>query len=102
MFIVGTCIKLRMIQYLKRTTASTNTTIQVDDMVLFEQMVNAVNGPLILTQFFHILFPSYTQGILGNLVFCSLWSAFASIAIYHRAIGGFGIVVVRQVLNVFV
>ena len=97
MFIMGTFIKLRMIQHLKCTPRSTSTTIQIDDMVLFEQIVNAINGPLILVQIAHVLFSSYTRVIFGNIVFCSIWTAFSSITLIHRAIGGFGIAIVRQV-----
>ena len=97
MFLLGTFIELRMIKYLKGTKRSTNTTIQVDDMVLFEQIVNSVNGPLILAQIVHLLFPSYTQEMFGNIIFCSIWETISKFALSHRAIGGFGIVVVRQV-----
>ena len=97
MLLVGTFVKFRMVQYLRGTKRSTNTTIQVDDMVLFEQIVNAVNGPLILILIVRILFPFYTKEILGRTTFCYIWGIFAALAFAHRAIGGFGIAFVRQV-----
>lgn len=100
MLIVGTFIKLRMVQYLRGTKRSTNTTIQVDDMVLFEQIVNAINGPLIMLLIVRILFPYNTKGIMGNIIFCYIWGIFAGFAFAHRAIGGFGIAFVRQVLSI--
>ena len=100
MFIVGTFVKTSMIRFLKQRKSSTRTTLQVDDLVLFEQLVNLINGPLILMQLAHILFPSYTQQVLGNIVFCSSWSTLMAIGLFHRAIGGLGIAVVRQVFIV--
>ena len=97
MFIIGTFVKLRMIRYLKHTRKSTSTTVQVDDLVLFEQFVNLINGPIIVIQFVHILFPSYTKDKLGNIIFCSIWSGLMAIGTFQRAIGGFGIAAVRQV-----
>ena len=100
--IVGTFVKLRTIQYLRHTRRSTSTTIQVDDLVLFEQLVNSINGPIIFIQLVHILFPSYTRELLGNIVFCSIWSALMAIGTFHRAIEGFGIAAVRQVITLHV
>ena len=100
--IVGTFVKLRTIQYLRHTRRSTSTTIQVDDLVLYEQLVNSINGPIIFIQLVHILFPSYTRELLGNIVFSSIWSALMAIGIFHRAIVGFGIAAVRQVHSLYV
>ena len=68
-------------------------------MILFEQFVNLINGSIILIQLIHLLFPSYTREKLGNIVFGSIWSALLAVGTYHRAIGGLGIAVVRQVYN---
>ena len=73
-------------------------TIQLDDLILFEQKVNLINGPLIFAQLLRLLFPTCMRKILGNTVFCSAWAALAMFTLFHRAIGGFGIAVVRQVL----
>ena len=99
MFIVGTFIMIRTIQYLKHKDTSTSNTVQLDDIILFEQFVNLINGSIILIQLIHLLFPSYTREKFGNIVFGSIWSALMAVGIFHRAIGGFGIAVVRQVDN---
>ena len=72
----------------------------MDDLVLFEQLVNSVNGMTILLQLIHLLIPSYTEELLGNIAFCSIWSFFVALCMFHRAIGGLGIAAVRQVSNV--
>ena len=93
---IGTCIKFRIIQYLQNVTV-TNTVIHVDDLILFEHQVNLINAPLIFMQLLRILFPFFMTDILGNIVFVSLWASLGSFALFHRAIGGFGIAGVRQV-----
>ena len=93
--IIGTYVKFKMIQYLQTRDRSTNTTIQVDDLVLAEQKVNLVNGPLILMQLILILFPSCGKDILGNIPFCFGFAVLSSCALFHRAAGGLGIAVVR-------
>ena len=99
MLIVGTFIKVRIIHYLLQPRSkSTSTTIQLDDLILFEQEVNLINGLLIFAQLLPLFFPSSMREILGNTVFCSSWVALAMFALFHRAIGGFGIALVRQVM----
>ena len=73
----------------------------MDDLILFEQKVNLINGPLIFAQLLRLFFPTPMREILGNTAFCSSWVALAMFALFHRAIGGFGIAVVRQVLLCF-
>ena len=97
--IAGTYIKFKIIQYLQRRSIRTNIVIHVDDLILFEQKVNLINGPLILLQLLRILFPFWMKDILGNIEFCTVWAAFANIAILYRAIGGLGIAGVRQVVK---
>ena len=99
MLIIGTFIKARIIHYLMLPRSkSTSTTIQLDDLILFEQKVNLINGLLIFAQLLRLLFPTSMREILGNTAFCSAWVALVIFALFHRAIGGFGIAVVRQVL----
>ena len=95
--IVGTFIELSIIQYLTRPTRprSTSTTIQVDDIMLFEHVVNLINGPMIFVKIFHFACHSYTKEIFGNMVFSSVWKVMAVFVSYHRAIGGLRIAGVR-------
>ena len=53
-FIVGTYVEQKMIQYLK--SPATNKT-DIDALILFEQRVNLVNGPVILLQLLRIIVP---------------------------------------------
>ena len=92
---IGSYIKYKMIEYLQRKDRSTNTTIQVDDMVLFEQRVNLLNGPLIFMQLIRILLPSCMEDILGNIPFCFVYAVLSTCALVHRAAGGLGIAGVR-------
>ena len=98
--VIGTYIKFRIIQYLQNVTV-TNTVIHVDDLILFEHKVNLINAPLIFMQLLRILFPFFMKEILGNIVFVSLWGSLGAFALFHRAIGGFGIAGVRQVFCVW-
>ena len=93
--VIGTFVKFKIIQYLQRRSKSTNTTIQVDDLVLFEQKVNLINGGLIFMQLIRILFPSCMKDILGNIGFCFFYLVLSTCATVHRALGGCGIAVVR-------
>ena len=95
--IVGTFVELSILQYLTRRTRpkSTNTTIQVDEIVLFEHAVNLLNGPMIFVKMLHFTFHMYTEVIFGNMVFSSVWKVFAAFVSLHRAIGGLGIAGVR-------
>ena len=63
----------------------------MDELVLVEQCVNLINGPLIFLQLLHLSIPAYTKQIFESFVFCSVRHVFLRIAIYHRAIGGLGI-----------
>ena len=99
MLVIGTYIKLRIIQYLQSVTV-TNTVIHVDDLILFEHKVNLINAPLIFMQLLRILFPFFMKEVLGNIVFVTLWASIGSFALFHRAIGGIGIAGVRQVLYI--
>ena len=67
----------------------------MDELVLVEQCVNLINGPLIFLQLLHLSIPAYTKQIFENFVFCSVRHLLLRIAIYHRAIGGLGIAGVR-------
>ena len=67
----------------------------MDELVLLEQSINVLNGPLILMQFLHYVVPSYTMHIFEGFFFCSVRYLLSLIAFYHRAIGGLGIAVVR-------
>ena len=94
--IIGTFVNFNVIQLLLgRGRKSTKTTIQVDELVLVEQCVNLINGPLIFLQLLHLSIPAYTKQIFESFVFCSVRHLLLRIAIYHRAIGGLGIAGVR-------
>ena len=69
----------------------------MDELVLLEQSVNLINGPLIFLQLLHLSAPSHTIDIFEGFVFCSVRFLLLHIAIYHRAIGGLGIAGVRVI-----
>ena len=105
MLIIGTYIKLKIVQYLQSNRIS-NTIIQVDDLILFEHRVNFINGPVIIMQLLCFWFPITMTKVLGNIMFSSLFGVCGKLALFHRAIGGLGIAGVRyahitatQILN---
>lgn len=95
--IVGTFIEMSIIQYLTRPARpkSTATTIQVDEIVIFEHVVNVINGPMIFVKMIHFGSNLYMREIFGNMVFSSVWKVLGAFVTFHRAIGGVGIAGVR-------
>ena len=59
-FIVGTYVEQKMIQYLK--SPATNKT-DIDALILFEQRVNLVNGPVILLQLVRLVVPLHISNL---------------------------------------
>ena len=97
MLIVGTNIKFKIIQYL-RTRRRCNVGIiivDVDEMILFEHLINLLNIPIILLQLLRILFPISITRVLGNMASCFIIEVIGSFVIFHRSIGGLGIAAVR-------
>ena len=107
MWIAGTYINMKIIQYLldsKPTHAPysrSSQLIRIDDLIIFEQRVNLVCSPLILCQILLLLFPHFMEGVLENAVIVSIVETCGAFAVFHRAIGGLGIAGVRQALSAF-
>ena len=107
MWIAGTYINMKIIQYLfdsKPTHApysSSSQLIRIDDLIIFEQRVNLICSPLILCQILLLLFPHFMEGVLENTVVISIVETCGAFAVFHRAIGGLGIAGVRQALLAF-
>ena len=57
---MGTYVEHKMIQYLK--SPATNKT-DIDALILFEQRVNLVNGPVILLQLVRFLVPLHISNL---------------------------------------
>ena len=93
--VVGTFVKFNIIHLLRYRKRSTATTIQVDDLVLLEHCINAINGPIIFLYFLKLTIPSHTMHIFEGFVFSSVRFLLAQLAFYHRIIGGLGIAGVR-------
>ena len=97
-FIVGTyieCSAIWYLQYLQRKKISKS---YIDELILFQQRVNMLNGPFILLQMLAIIIPAATVGyIAANAVFCVIAEVVFSLPIIHRAVGGVGIAGIRQV-----
>ena len=57
---MGTYVEHKMIQYLK--SPATNKT-DIDALILFEQRVNLVNGPVILLQLVRLVVPLHISNL---------------------------------------
>ena len=88
----GTYIEWKMIQYLWSTTTPKS---DIDDLILFEQLVNLICFPFILMQLIWTLFPTVFAELFSNAVVCVTLEAFISVVVFHRAIGGLGIAIIR-------
>ena len=71
--------------------------INVDELILFEQKVNLLNGPVIAVQLLRVVVPAPLNGVFRHSALCVTMETAASFAVLHRAIGGLGIALVRQV-----
>ena len=95
-FIIGTIIEFNIIQYLRHTgRRSTATTIQLDELVLFEHSVNIVNAPILFFNLLYLSIPAFNLQIFESVAFGSVWHIAFSFALFHRAIGGMGIAGLR-------
>ena len=104
MWIAGTYINFKIIEYLQSSNpspipfSSNSQLIRVDDLIIFEQKVNLVCSPIMLWQLLRLLSP-FMKHLLGNSPIISIMETCGVFAVFHRAIGGFGIAVVRQVIS---
>ena len=71
--------------------------INVDELILFEQKVNLLNGPVIVVQLLRIVVPAPSNGVFRHSALCVTMETAAAFAVLYRAIGGLGIALVRQV-----
>ena len=76
--IAGTYVEHKMIEFLK--SPATNKT-DIDALILFEQLVNLINAPVILLQMVRILVPlrltnGYPVAVQGGQPFCDVMSKF--------------------------
>ena len=97
-FIAGTYIECTAIWYLQFLQREKISKSYIDELILFEQRVNTLNGLFILLQMLAIIIPATTfRNIAANYVFCIITEVLLSLPIIHRAIGGVGIAGIRQV-----
>ena len=93
--LVGTRVKFKIIQYLLVSRRCNVGVINVDDIILFEHLINLLNIPVILLQLLRILFPAPIRLVFGNIQMVSVIEIIGSFTLFHRAIGGLGIATVR-------
>ena len=93
----GTFVKCKMIRFLK---APRHHKTAIDDLTLFEQLINLLNGPVISMQLLRILNPPPLWCIFESNVVCRITEATVMFALCHRSLGGTVIAGVRQVQHV--
>ena len=86
-----------MIQFLR---APRHHKTAIDDLTLFEQLINLLNGPVICMQLLRILNPPLLRPLFENIVVCRMTEATVMLALCHRSLGGTVIAGVRQVRHV--
>ena len=91
-------MKCKMIRFL---TTDRPCKTAIDSLILFEQLINLVNGPVILMQLLRIFNPQPLCPLFRNIVFCRAMEATVTFALCHRSLGGTVIAGVRQVHHVF-
>ena len=92
-FTLGTYVQWKTITYLDiRKRAKVNKSY-IDELILFEQRVNSLNGPFILMQLLALVIPVKIE----NSVLCVVMEVILALTLFHRALGGAGIAGVRQV-----
>ena len=84
-FLLGSLVKFKMIQYLRAPRPHRSL---IDDLTLFEQQVNLINGPVILLQLLRILDPRPLHPLFNNVWFCWIMEAMVLFTVSHRAVGG--------------
>ena len=57
LLIVGTHVKFKIIQCLRTRRRCSVGVINVDDIILFEHLINLLNIPIVLAQMLRVLFP---------------------------------------------
>ena len=92
--LLGSLVKFKMIQYLRAPRPHRSL---IDDLTLFEQQVNLMNGPVILLQLLRILDPRPLHLLFNNVWFCWTMEALVLFTVSHRAVGGTIIAGVRYV-----
>ena len=95
--LLGTFVKCKMIQFLR---APRHHKTAIDDLTLFEQLINLLNGPVICMQLLRILNPPLLRPLFENIVVCRMTEATVMLALCHRSLGGTVIAGVRQVRHV--
>ena len=90
-------MKFRMIQHMSAPRAHRS---GIDDLTLFEQKVNLMNGPVILLQMLRILDLDPLRALWRDAMFCWTMEATVLFTVCHRALGGTVIAGVRQVVVV--
>ena len=83
--LLGSLVKFKMIQYLRAPRPHRSL---IDDLTLFEQQVNLMNGPVILLQLLRILDPRPLHPLFNNVWFCWIMEAMVLFTVSHRAVGG--------------
>ena len=94
--LLGSLVKFKMIQYLRAPRPHRSL---IDDLTLFEQQVNLMNGPVILLQLLRILDPRPLHLLFSNVWFCWTMEALVLFTVSHRAVGGTIIAGVRYVIS---
>ena len=95
-FLLGSLVKFKMIQYLRAPRPHRSL---IDDLTLFEQQVNLMNGPVILLQLLRILDPYPLQLLFNNDWFCWMMEALVLFTVSHRSVVGTIIAGVRYVIS---
>ena len=94
--VIGTFITYRTLCVIRqRRRRSTQTTVELDDLIFLELMVNSLNFILIIVQLMSILLPVQSKLVLGNQGFSYMYSTLYVFLIAYRAIGGLGIAGIR-------
>ena len=79
----------------QRRQRSTQITVELDELIFVEHIINSLNFPAIFIQLISILFPVQSKVVLGNKVFSFIYCVMYLTAIAYRAIGGLGIAGIR-------
>ena len=87
-------MKFKMIQYLRAPRPHKS---GIDDLSLFEQAVNVMNGPVILFQMLRILDLHPLRALFRSAMFCWVMEASVLFTVCHRSFGGTAIAGARQV-----
>ena len=93
---VGTVITLRTTSFLRqRRRRSTQITVELDDLIFVEHIINSFNLPIIFMQLMSILFPEQSKVVMGSKDFSFIYFIPYQLILAYRAIGGLGIAGVR-------